>query len=135
MSARTAERLGLRAAPWLLWVGVLGGAVAWSLHTVVDWGIDETTCRAGNDSIGPVGLTPLLFGLSLGFLVLCLLSLFVAHREWRRLQGAPADDEVQALRQRRATFMAAIGMVANFLFALMVAASCIATLILPACGR
>lgn len=138
MSARTAQRLGLRAAPWLLWFGVLGGAVAWSLHTVADWGIDETVCRSGHDSMGPIPLRPLLLVLALVFLGFSVAAAAVAFRQWRRLDGATAQegmaaDEVQALRQRRAAFMAVIGFVANILFALMLAASAIAILILPAC--
>lgn len=138
MSPRTAQRLGLRAAPWLLWFGVLGGAVAWSLHTVTDWGIDETVCRSGNDSIGPVPLRPLLFVLAVVFLGFSVAAMAVAFVQWRRLEGATArdgmaDGQVQALRRRRAAFMAVIGFVANILFALMLAASAIAILILPAC--
>jgi CBS domain containing-hemolysin-like protein len=138
VSPRTAERLGLRAAPWLLWFGVLGGAVAWSLHTVADWGLDETVCRSGNDSVGPIPLRVLLFVLAVVFLAISLASLAVAYLQWRRrgaatAQDGPADDEVQALRQRRAGFMAVIGVVANVLFALMLAASAVAILILPAC--
>jgi hypothetical protein len=126
-------RPGLRAAPWLLWFGVLGGAVAWSLHTVVDWGIDETVCRSGHEEMAGVPLRPLLAGLSLLFLVVCLASLVVAARQWRRLDGAPADDELAALRLRRAAFMAVIGTVANVIFALMLVCSTIAVFVLPAC--
>jgi hypothetical protein len=125
----------LRAAPWLLWFGVLGGAVAWSLHTIVDWGIDETVCRAGHDEMAGVPLRPLLGGLSLLFLVVCLASLVVARRHWRRLDAAEdeAEDDLQALRLRRAAFMAKIGFVSNILFALMLACSTVAVVILPAC--
>jgi hypothetical protein len=117
---------------------VLGGAVAWSLHTIVDWGLDETVCRSGNDSVGPIPLRVLLFVLAVVFLAISLASLAVAYLQWRRLDAATAqdgtaDDEVQALRQRRAGFMAVIGVVANVLFALMLAASAVAILILPAC--
>lgn len=133
MSAPTTARLGLRAAPWLLWYGVLGGAVAWSLHTVVDWGIDETVCRSGHDTIGAIPLSALLAGLTLLFLVLALLSMGIAFRQWRRLKDAVTEDAVEALRLRRAGFMALVGFAANVTFVLMLAASTVAVFVLPAC--
>ena len=117
-------RLGLRAAPWLLWFGVLGGAVAWSLHTVADWGIDETVCRSGHTEMVGVPLRPLLAGLAMLFLVVTVVSALVSYRQWRRFSAGPLPeeedgDEVAALRRKRAGFMAQIGFVANVVFALM----------------
>jgi hypothetical protein len=132
-------RLGLRAAPWVLWFGVLGGAVAWSLHTVADWGIDETVCRSGHAEMVGVPLRPLLAGLALLFLVVTVASGVVAFRHWRRLSAGPLPgeeegDELAALRRRRAGFMAQVGFVANILFGLMLLLSAIAVVILPACA-
>ena len=39
----TAE-LRRKAAPWLLWFAVLGGAVAWSAHLLLGWGLEEIAC-------------------------------------------------------------------------------------------
>ena len=141
-SSRTASgvtRLGLRAAPWILWFGVLGGAVAWSLHTVVDWGIDETVCRSGHTEMVGVPLRPLLAGLALFFLVVTVASGLVSFRHWRRMSAGPLPgeeegDEVAGLRRRRAGFMALIGFTANIIFGLMLVTSAIAVLILPACA-
>jgi hypothetical protein len=135
-SARTTPpptRPGLRAAPWLLWFGVLGGAAAWSLHTIVDWGINETVCRAGHTEMVGLPLRSLLGGLSLVFLLLGVVSLVVSYRLWRRLDRAVTDDDLQELRRRRAAFMAVVGVVANVLFVLMLACSAVAVLVLPAC--
>jgi hypothetical protein len=139
VSAPSLTRLGLRAAPWVLWFGVLGGAVAWSLHTVVDWGIDETVCRSGHDELAGVPLRPLLGGLSLLFLVICVWSGMVSYRHWHRLSAGPIPaeedgDDVAALRRRRAGFMALVGFSANVIFGLMLVCSGIAVLILPACA-
>jgi hypothetical protein len=139
VSSSTVTRLGLRAAPWILWFGVLGGAVAWSLHTVADWGIDETVCRSGHTEMVGVPLGPLLAGLALLFLVVTVASAVVSFRHWRMLSAGPLPgeeegDEVAALRRRRAGFMAQIGFVANILFGLMLVCSAIAVLILPACA-
>lgn len=130
------SRPGLRAAPWLLWFGVLGGSVAWSLHTVVDWGIDETTCRSGHSAIGPIPLTPLLLGISLFFLLLTALSTVVAWRHWRRLQAARDAEGVQGLlelRRDRAAVMALVGFVMNIFFLMMIAFSAAAVIVFPAC--
>jgi hypothetical protein len=139
MTAPAPTRPGLRAAPWILWFGVLGGAVAWSLHTVADWGIDETVCRSGHDEMVGVPLRPLLAGLALLFLVITAASGVVSFRHWRRLSAGPlpeeeAGDEVAALRRRRAGFMALVGFTANILFGLMLLLSAVAVLILPACA-
>jgi hypothetical protein len=129
----TTTRLGLRAAPWLLWFGVLGGSVAWSLHTVIDWSLDETTCRAGHTAVNGIPLRPLLAGIAMFFVAICVLATVVAYRQWRRLDGAPADSEVQALAQRRAAFMAVIGFVANLIFLVMLICATVAILFFPAC--
>jgi hypothetical protein len=130
----TAARMGLRVAPWLLWFGVLGGAVAWSLHTIVDWGIDETVCRSGHTAMAGIPLRPLLFGLALLFDVVCSLAAVVSYRHWRRLEGAPATGELPALRQGRAAFMAVIGLVANLLFLVMLLCSTSVIFVFPACA-
>lgn len=143
-------RLGLRAAPWLLWYGVLGAATAWSLHMIVDWGINETVCRSGHDQMVGVPLRPLLAGLTLFFLALALASTWIAWRHWRELDRSNRSDDFPlsgaglapdagdvatlALRRRRASFMALVGLVLGVLFDLMLIFSAIAILVLPACG-
>lgn len=134
MSASSSGRTGLRAAPWLLWFGVLGAAGAWSLHTVVDWGIEETVCRSGHDELLGLPLRPVLFVLALVFLAVSVASTVVAYALWRRLDGAPAGDELGALRQQRAGFMALVGVAMDVLFVLMVAMSAVSILVIPECA-
>jgi hypothetical protein len=134
VKAPPVERLGLRAAPWLLWFGVLGGGIAWSLHTTVGWGLEETVCRSGHDEILGLPLRPVLGVLTLAFLTLSVAATVVAYVSWRRLDGAPAGDEVSALRQRRASFMAVVGFVADLLFSTMILMSAIAVLVIPVCA-
>jgi hypothetical protein len=133
VTAGRAERLGLRAAPWLLWFGVLGGGVAWSLHTVVDWGLEETVCRAGNDELLGLPLRPVLGVLTVLFLALSVASTVVAYGLWRRLPGT-ADDDLQQLRRDRAHFMAVVGLVADVLFTIMIAMAGVAVLVIPVCA-
>lgn len=127
-------RLGLRAAPWLLWFGVLGGAAAWSLHTLVDWGLDETTCRAGSTDLAGVPLKPLLVVTTLGFLVLAIVACLVAWRQWHVLRATEGADDVAELRLQRASFMALIGFAANVVFALILVCTAVAVFVFPVCG-
>lgn len=125
--------LGLRAAPWLLWFGVFGGAVAWSLHTVVDWSIDETTCRSGHSSIGSIPLFPLLLSISLFFLLVTAASTVVSWRHWRRTSAADELHGLTALRNDRVHLMALVGLVMNVFFLMMVAFGAIDVLVFPVC--
>lgn len=135
MTAPTRTRLGLRAAPWLLWFGVLGGAVAWSLHTIVQWGLSETVCRSGHEEVAGIPLRPLLLGISLLLLVTDVAAGVVSFRHWHTLSGAEGTDSVNALRLDRAGFMALVGFVANVVFGLILACAVVTVLVFPVCGR
>jgi hypothetical protein len=127
-------RLGLRAAPLLLWFGVLGGAAAWTGHTLVDWSIDETVCRAGHDDLAGVPLRPVLIATTLAFLLLSLVATLVAWRQWRVLDTAEGTEPLPELRRQRASFMALIGLAANVVFSLILVCTAIAVFVFPVCG-
>lgn len=120
----TAE-LRRRAAPLLLWFAVLGGAVAWSAHLLVGWGLEEIACS-------PVSAGPEVLGVSLtvwiGVLTVVLGAVTVAAGllAWRfwRLEGAG-----------RAGFMARFGLAANALFLLMIVYGGLSLLLLRPCTR
>jgi hypothetical protein len=128
------ERPGLRAAPWLLWFGVLGAGTAWSLHTLVDWGIEETVCRSGHDELLGVPVRLVVGVLTAVFIAAAAVSTAVSFRAWRRLDGAPADDDLQALRQTRASFMALVGFVGGLFFTLITVMGGIGVLVFSACA-
>lgn len=130
-----AERLGLRAAPWALWFAVLSGGFAWSAHTVVGWGLDETVCRSGHNEVQGVPLRPLIGGFTLVMLVVAGLALAVAWRLRRRLLATSPDDPVQALRAGRAHFMSVVALGANVLFVLIIVLGGIAVLVFGPCAR
>jgi hypothetical protein len=129
-----ATRLGLRAAPGLLWFGVLGGAAAWSLHTLVDWSIDETVCRSGSTEVAGVPMKPLLVVTTLAFLLIAVVSCVVAWRQWHVLRAAEGSDDVSALRLQRASFMALVGFAADVVFVLILICTAIAVFVFPVCG-
>jgi hypothetical protein len=127
-------RLGLRAAPWLLWFGVLGGAAAWTAHTLVDWGINETTCRAGSTELAGVPMKPLLIATTLAFLLVSVVATAVAWRQWHVLRAAEGDDPPSELRLQRASFMAMVGFAADVVFTLILVCTAISVLVFPVCG-
>jgi hypothetical protein len=127
-------RLGLRAAPWLLWFGVLGGALAWTAHTLVDWSIDETTCRAGATDLAGVPMRPVLIGTTLAFLLVSVVATVVAWRQWHVLRAAEGEDPLSQLRLHRAGFMALVGFAADVVFTLILICTATAVFVFPVCG-
>ena len=127
------RRLGLRVAPYVLWFSTLGGAVAWSLHTLFVWSIDETTCRSHHDSIGPVPVRPLLGGITVVFLAIGIASLVTSYRHWQRFRDAEGDD-LPAHRRQRGAFMGLVGLVLNVLCVVMIVMVGVAILVLPVCA-
>ena len=127
------RRLGLRLAPYVLWFGALGGAVAWSVHTLVVWGVDETTCRSHHDTIAGAPLAPVLVAFTLFFLVISVGSLVVSYRHWQRFRS-PEGDDLRSLRQKRAGLMSLIGLVMNVLFVIMIVLDAFAIWFLPVCA-
>ncbi len=133
MSQTRPERMGLRAAPAVLWVATLGAAVAWSAHVLVDWGVDETVCRSGHDQVLGVPLRVVVGVLAVLFLVACVVCTVAAWRLQRRLSTEPAADDRARLRQDRAALMARLGLVGGLLFTLMTLMGAVSVLLFPAC--
>lgn len=127
-------RLGLRAAPWLLWFGVLGGALAWTAHTLVDWSIDETTCRAGATELNGASLRAVLVGTTLAFLLVSVVATVVAWRQWRLLRATEAAEFRSQVRLQRAGFMALVGFAADVVFTLILVCTATAVFVIPVCG-
>ena len=142
----TAE-LRRKAAPWLLWFAVLGGAVAWSAHLLLGWGLEEIACSpvsAGPDVLG-VSLS-LWIGVLTGVLAAVTVAAgLLAYRFWRqagaadpdtRIEPAGAEPEPQELiRGGRAGFMALFGLAANALFLLIILYGGVSLLLLRPCTR
>jgi magnesium-transporting ATPase (P-type) len=131
---RPPTRPGLRAAPWLLWFGVLGGALAWTAHTLVDWGIDETTCRAGSTELDGASLRSVLVATTLAFLLVSAVATVVAWRQWHVLRATEGADPLSQLRLQRAGFMALVGFAANVVFTLILVCTATAVFVFPVCG-
>ncbi|SCF35782.1 hypothetical protein GA0074696_4810 [Micromonospora purpureochromogenes] len=116
----------------LLWYGVLGGAVAWTVHVLVAWGLDELACAAGSERVSAVPLGP---AVGLAVVVPALVtagSLAVAALVWRRTAGAQsAGAEDRAFGRSR--MLAIVGIWLNLLFLTIIVLGGIAVLVLPPC--
>jgi hypothetical protein len=142
----TAE-LRRKAAPWLLWFAVLGGAVAWSAHLLLGWGLEEIACSpvsAGPDVLG-VSLTVWIGVLTVVLGAVTVAAGLLAYRFWRqsgaadpstRIEPGGGDPEPQSLiRGGRAGFMALFGLAANALFLLIIVYGGVSLLLLRPCTR
>jgi hypothetical protein len=131
MSAEPGHRARF-AGGLLLWYGVLGGALAWSAHVLVAWGIDELACAAGAERVSGV---PLWQAVGLAVVIPALVtagSLLVAALIWRRTAGAEragAEDPAYG----RARMLATLGIWANLFFLGIIVLGGIAVLVFPPC--
>jgi hypothetical protein len=118
----------------LLWYGVLGGAVAWAVHLMAAWSMDELTCAAGSAQISAlplwqaVGLAVVIPGVTAAG------SLAVAAFAWARMrqaQRAGTTDDAYG----RSRLLAAVGIWANLFFLSIIVLGGVALLVLPVCQR
>lgn len=99
-----------------LWFGLLGGAVAWTLHllavyAVAEWGCVMTAPRPGLRGESPVVL---MIVVSVACLLLAGAAAAVAYGSLRRVRGSSGERSgVQA-------FMAYTGLISNGLFAFVI---------------
>lgn len=133
MTTRPDSRARL-AGGLLLWYGVLGGAVAWAVHLLVAWPLDELTCAAGSEKISAV---PLWQAVGLAVVIPGLVtagSLAVATLAWRRTARAQSFG-AQDPAFGRSRMLAVVGIWANLLFLTIIVLGGVAVLVLPACQR
>ncbi|MEU2613739.1 hypothetical protein ABZ570_19435 [Micromonospora sp. NPDC007271] len=133
MTTRPDSRVRL-AGGLLLWYGVLGGGVAWAVHLLAAWSLDELACAAGAESISAlplwqaVGLAVVLPGL------VAVGSLLVAVLAWRRTAGAQAAGTTGRAYDR-SRMLAGLGVWANLLFLAIIVLGGVAVLVFPPCQR
>lgn len=117
----------------IMWFAILGGALSWTVHVFVGWGVDEVTCRSGHTGIGPVPVRAVVAaGVVLPALVTAA-ALVVAVVAWRRLSAArDGEDEP---RLERAGMLALLAVGANALFLSIILAGGSAALVFPPCQQ
>lgn len=104
---------------WRLWFALLGGAVAWTAHLMLAYGISEFGCTAGlgrRSFIGVSAVSWMLLLLSVAMAALAGWALLVARGVGRRADaGVPHPDE-----ESTAWEVARLGSIANGLFLFIV---------------
>lgn len=130
MATRTRRHGSRLAGGLLLWFGTLGGVVAWTVHLIAAWGIDELSCAAGERDVAGV---PLRLVLMLSVVVpgaVALAALVVAFLSWRRIASAGEDG---GRRMQRARLLAVVGVYADLLSVAMIAFGGAALVVLQPC--
>jgi hypothetical protein len=139
--------LGRRAAPFLLWFAVLGGAAAWTAHLLLAWGLEEIACSPVSAGPKVLGVSPTIW---IGVLTAALAAVTVAAgvlawRFWRETGTADPNRHIEPegsdpepserVRGGRTGFMALFGLAANGLFLLIIVYGGVSLLLLRPCTR
>ncbi|MEV4198252.1 hypothetical protein [Micromonospora globbae] len=133
MSAQPGPRARL-AGGLLLWYAVLGGALAWAVHVMAAWGVDELTCASGSDQVSGVSLR-VVVALAVVLPALATVgALLAAVLAWRRTARARPDGTTEATLGRT-RMLALLGLWANLLFLTIIALGGVALLVFPPCQR
>ena len=126
----TEHQLGIERPPTgRLLFGLLGGAVAWSLHFLGSYALASIGCVAGWQEVHTM--------LAVGTLVLgaiAVWSTLVALREWRRVSGEQPLDAALGEPRGWLAFLMLTGVLLGAVSVLTIALEGLGTLTLAACG-
>lgn len=121
----------------LLWFGMMGAPVIWSIHLLVIWFADEFGCGIGLGDSALLGINVIhalvLFASLIGGIGM-IASGMIAYRTWQQIETAPHQEQDQHARGvERGRFMALMGMGFSPLFLLVMTYMTIPVFLLPAC--
>lgn len=109
---------------WVLWTEVLGPPVLWLIQFQIRYALVPWCCANGKRS--------LLWTTSGGSLALAAVMLVMSWSSWRNTPSPPLTQEAP-IGQRRARFMAALGLMSSSLFLLLIAVQAIPVLFIDPC--
>ena len=132
----------------LLWFGLIGGPLAWSVQTLVDLAVASHGCYPRLFPVAsPVltGLRAIVLTVSIGALVVCIAAAFAAVRTWGQTrhehqQSSGKGEQhthVAALLETgegRTRFLALSGLMTSIVFTIAVLAHGVSILIVGPCG-
>ncbi|MFD1324190.1 hypothetical protein [Micromonospora sonneratiae] len=123
----------------LLWFAVLGGALAWAVHLMAAWSVDELVCAAGSEEVAGLPLR-LVVGLAVVIPAgVTLAALVVSWRAWQQTGRGPESDVPAgadvARAMDRSRLLAMVGIWSNLLFLSIIVLGGVATLVFPPCQR
>jgi hypothetical protein len=127
----TSTARGRRLGQALTWFGVVGGAVAWTVHLIAAWAIDELTCLAGHTSVAGVPLVAVMWIAVLVPALVAVAALAISALVWRRESAAARRREDRGYG--RTGMLGLVGLGANALFLSIIIAGGVAVLVLPVC--
>jgi hypothetical protein len=134
MSTHPGPRVRL-AGGLLLWYAVLGGAVAWAVHLLAGWGVDELTCASGSERIGAVPLRTVLGAAVVLPALATVGALLASTLLWRRTAHSPPPPDGAERSVGRSRLLAVVGIWSNLLFLTIIVLGGVALLVLPPCQR
>jgi hypothetical protein len=105
-----------------LWFGILGPPIVWAVQMQMNYSLVPFECFGGSR-------VPMLATSSVAF-VISLAAGVIAFKNYRRFGADWPDDSSGS---RRPLFMAALGVLVSGMFALVIAAQAIATMMLHPC--
>lgn len=117
----------------LFWYAALGGAVAWAVHLLAVWGVDELTCAGGRERIGALPLRGVIAVAVVLPALAAVGALLAAALVWRRTAHPP--DGVDERPVGRGRMVAVVAIWSNLLFLTIIVLGGIALLVLPPCLR
>jgi hypothetical protein len=144
---RSTAELRRRAAPFLLWFAVLGGAAAWTVHLLLGWGLEEIACSpvSASPDVLDVSLTIWIGALTVALGAVTVAAGLLAYRFWRQTEatdpnlhiepGGSDPEPEEQVRSGRTGFMALFGLAANGLFLLIIVYGGVSLLLLRPCAR
>lgn len=103
-----------------LWIGLLGGAVAWLVHLVAAYAIAEFGCVGRLRQLSFAGLNAvawLIIAASVVTLLAAVVSAWLAYRSEQRLRAGLDADEPESVAERE---VARTGWITSGLFALVI---------------
>lgn len=122
----------------VLWFGVLGGPLAWTVHMIAVWSINELTCASGNDEVNGLPLATALLAWVVAPGLVTLAAMGVCLWTWRRLGRAQATgtlDEERARAFARARVLVFVAMVVDILFLAIIVLDGVNITVFPPCLR
>lgn len=113
-----------------LWFGVLGGPIAWIVHVVFGYILEDTACSpaSGSEAILGIGIVPLFSMMTAVLAAVTALAGAVAYRCLGRMQGGTGT-----VAEQRARWMARAGIIVSVLFFVIIVFAFASFAILSVC--
>jgi hypothetical protein len=118
----------------LMWFGVLGAPLAWTLQFLVGYGLTEIACNPGGDrGIAVDGWTLLATLLAASVALLAELAAIKVFLDTRRVEGSGGSEEPPP--KGRVHFLATVGLILGPLFFCIIVMNGVGAIVLADCHQ